>query len=101
MKTYLLNRVLQALGVIFAISLITFFVLRVVSGNPVALMLGEYANADTIARVTHEMGFAKEVADRIIFMADGAIVEENIPKEFFLSPKTQRAKLFLGKILKN
>lgn len=55
----------------------------------------------TMVVVTHEMGFAKEVADRIIFMEDGRIVEENVPKEFFLNPKTERAKLFLGKILKN
>ncbi|TKX29199.1 polar amino acid ABC transporter ATP-binding protein [Campylobacter sp. MIT 12-5580] len=53
----------------------------------------------TMVVVTHEMGFAKEVADRIIFMEDGAIVEENIPSSFFENPKTQRAKEFLGKIL--
>ncbi|MFK0415771.1 amino acid ABC transporter ATP-binding protein [Campylobacter coli] len=55
----------------------------------------------TMVVVTHEMGFAKEVADRIIFMEDGAIVEENVPSEFFSNPKTERARLFLGKILKN
>ncbi|MCX2682832.1 amino acid ABC transporter ATP-binding protein [Campylobacter sp. MIT 21-1685] len=55
----------------------------------------------TMVVVTHEMGFAKEVADRILFMEDGSIVEENKPKDFFSSPKTERAKLFLGKILKN
>lgn len=55
----------------------------------------------TMVVVTHEMGFAKEVADRIIFMEDGAIVEENIPSKFFSNPKTERAQLFLGKILKN
>ena len=55
----------------------------------------------TMVVVTHEMGFAKEVADRIIFMEDGAIIEENIPNDFFLNPKTERAKIFLGKILKN
>ncbi|MCZ0772395.1 amino acid ABC transporter ATP-binding protein [Campylobacter hepaticus] len=60
-----------------------------------------YQSNTTMVVVTHEMGFAKEVADRIIFMEDGAIVEENIPSEFFQNPKTQRAKLFLGKILKN
>lgn len=53
----------------------------------------------TMVVVTHEMGFAKEVADRIIFMEDGAIVEESVPKDFFVSPKTERAKTFLGKIL--
>ena len=53
----------------------------------------------TMVVVTHEMGFAKEVADRIIFMEDGAIVEESVPKDFFVSPKTERARTFLGKIL--
>ncbi len=53
----------------------------------------------TMVVVTHEMGFAREVADRIIFMEDGAIVEESVPKEFFASPKTERAREFLGKIL--
>lgn len=53
----------------------------------------------TMLCVTHEMGFAKEVADRIIFMDDGNIVEENSPKVFFSSPKEERTKLFLGKIL--
>lgn len=55
----------------------------------------------TMVVVTHEMGFAKEVADRIVFMEDGSIVEENKPSDFFSNPKTERAKLFLGKILKN
>lgn len=53
----------------------------------------------TIVCVTHEMGFAKEVADRIVFMADGMILEEGTPKEFFTNPKTQRAKQFLKEIL--
>jgi len=53
----------------------------------------------TIVCVTHEMGFAKEVADRIIFMADGAIIEENTPKEFFENPKSERLKKFLKEIL--
>ena len=49
--------------------------------------------------VTHEMGFAKEVANRIVFMADGQIVEENTPDEFFNNPKSDRAKKFLSEIL--
>ncbi|MDI3269330.1 MAG: amino acid ABC transporter ATP-binding protein [Bacillota bacterium] len=49
--------------------------------------------------VTHEMGFARQVADRIIFMDEGQIVEEGPPEEFFQNPKTQRAKDFLSKIL--
>lgn len=53
----------------------------------------------TMVVVTHEMGFAKEVADRIIFMEDGAIVEVSTPEEFFKAPKTARAREFLGKIL--
>ncbi|RRK11218.1 amino acid ABC transporter ATP-binding protein [Lactiplantibacillus garii] len=53
----------------------------------------------TMVVVTHEMGFAKEVADRIWFMADGYIQENNTPDEFFAHPKTDRAKDFLSKIL--
>ncbi len=49
----------------------------------------------TMAVVTHEMGFAREVADRVIFMADGKIVEEGKPAEFFAAPRTERAKQFL------
>ena len=53
----------------------------------------------TMAIVTHEMGFAREVADRIIFMDSGKIVEENTPDEFFDNPKTDRAKNFLSKLI--
>lgn len=53
----------------------------------------------TMVVVTHEMGFAREVADRIIFMDDGSIVEEGTPDEFFTCPKNERLKSFLGKIL--
>jgi len=53
----------------------------------------------TIVCVTHEMGFAKEVSDRIVFMDNGVIVEENTPHEFFNNPKTDRAKKFLSEIL--
>jgi len=53
----------------------------------------------TIVCVTHEMGFAKEVGDRIVFMDHGVIVEENSPNEFFNNPKSERAKLFLSEIL--
>ncbi|MDB4257387.1 amino acid ABC transporter ATP-binding protein [Arcobacteraceae bacterium] len=55
----------------------------------------------TIVCVTHEMGFAKEVADRIIFMEDGRIIEEGTPTEFFANPKTTRAKNFLSEIIKH
>jgi ABC-type polar amino acid transport system ATPase subunit len=53
----------------------------------------------TMIVVTHEITFAKEVADRLIFMADKHIVEEGIPNEFFAQPKTERAKKFLNKIV--
>ena len=53
----------------------------------------------TIVCVTHEMGFAKEVGDRIVFMDEGKIVEENDPDTFFNNPQSPRAKLFLKEIL--
>ncbi|EJZ17994.1 amino acid ABC transporter ATP-binding protein [Rhizobium sp. Pop5] len=53
----------------------------------------------TMICVTHEMGFARQVADRVIFMASGEIVEEAEPEVFFKSPKNQRTKTFLGEIL--
>ncbi len=53
----------------------------------------------TILAVTHEMGFARTVADRIIFMDGGLIVEENTPSDFFANPKHERTKLFLSQIL--
>ncbi len=53
----------------------------------------------TMLCVTHEMGFAKSVADRVIFMDAGMIVEENNPEEFFSNPKHERTKEFLGQIL--
>jgi general L-amino acid transport system ATP-binding protein len=53
----------------------------------------------TMLCVTHEMGFAKTVADRVIFMDDGQIVEENAPQEFFNQPRSERTKAFLSQIL--
>ncbi|KAB0667354.1 amino acid ABC transporter ATP-binding protein [Oryzomonas japonica] len=53
----------------------------------------------TMVVVTHEMGFAREVADRVIFMDHGQIVEEGTPEHFFTSPDHERAKLFLSQIL--
>jgi general L-amino acid transport system ATP-binding protein len=53
----------------------------------------------TILAVTHEMGFARTVADRVIFMDAGQIVEENTPQDFFTNPKNERTKLFLNQIL--
>ena len=55
----------------------------------------------TMVVVTHEMGFARTAADRVVFMADGAIVEENTPEEFFTNPQSERAQDFLSKILKH
>lgn len=53
----------------------------------------------TMVVVTHEMGFAKEVGDRVIFMDGGFIVEENVPQELFENPKQDRTKSFLSKVL--
>ncbi|MFF3325138.1 amino acid ABC transporter ATP-binding protein [Streptomyces sp. NPDC002889] len=53
----------------------------------------------TMVVVTHEMGFARSAANRVVFMADGRIVEETTPDEFFSNPRTERAKDFLSKIL--
>jgi ABC-type polar amino acid transport system ATPase subunit len=53
----------------------------------------------TMIVVTHEMGFAKEVADRVMFMADGEVVEVGTPQHFFESPEEDRTKLFLTQIL--
>ncbi len=53
----------------------------------------------TMAVVTHEMGFARDVADRVIFMSDGVIVEEGTPEEIFTNPQAQRTKDFLSCVL--
>ncbi|MBO0962792.1 amino acid ABC transporter ATP-binding protein [Neobacillus sp. MM2021_6] len=53
----------------------------------------------TMIVVTHEMGFAREVADRVVFMGDGRILEEAPPNEFFVHPQNEKAKQFLNKIL--
>ena len=55
----------------------------------------------TMVVVTHEMGFARTAADRVVFMSDGRIVEENTPEEFFDNPRSDRARDFLSKILKH
>jgi general L-amino acid transport system ATP-binding protein len=54
----------------------------------------------TMLVVTHEMGFAREVANRIVFMDEGQIVEANAPEEFFNHPHHERTKLFLSQILR-
>ncbi len=63
------------------------------------VMKGLVQDGMTMIVVTHEMGFAREVADRVIFMDEGAIVEQASPAEFFAAPKNERTKLFLSKVL--
>ena len=53
----------------------------------------------TMVVVTHEMGFARDVADRVVFMSDGVIVEEGTPEEIFSNPKEQRTREFLNCVL--
>ena len=53
----------------------------------------------TMVVVTHEMGFAKEVGDRVLFMEDGLVVEQNTPDRFFAAPQSERAQSFLAKVL--
>jgi putative glutamine transport system ATP-binding protein len=55
----------------------------------------------TMVVVTHEMGFARQVADRVVFMDEGQIVEEGTPEHFFLNPENERTKQFLSRILRN
>jgi glutamate transport system ATP-binding protein len=63
------------------------------------VMVGLAHDGMTMIVVTHEMGFARKAADRVVFMADGQIVEEATPEEFFANPKSARAKDFLSKLL--
>ena len=62
-------------------------------------MIGLAESGMTMIVVTHEMGFANKVADRVIFMDEGVIVEQNTPNEFFNNPQSDRTKLFLSQIL--
>lgn len=68
-------------------------------GEVLDLMKDLAAEGMTMIVVTHEMGFAREVANRLLFMDDGLILESGDPKEFFANPKTDRAKEFLSKVL--
>ena len=68
-------------------------------GEVLELMKELAQSGMTMVVVTHEMGFAKEVASRVIFIDEGKIQEENKPKEFFENPKTQRLRDFLSKVL--
>lgn len=68
-------------------------------GEVLAIMKELAESGMTMIIVTHEMGFAREVATRCMFFADTMIMEENSPKEFFENPKTPRLKDFLSKVL--
>ena len=68
-------------------------------GEVLAVMKDLANQGMTMAVVTHEMAFAREVASRVIFMADGKIVEEGIPSEIFDNPKNERLKQFLSKVI--
>lgn len=68
--------------------------------NEVLDVMSDLAGAGmTMVCVTHEMGFARRAADRVLFMDEGAIVEDSLPEEFFRQPRTDRARDFLSKIL--
>ncbi|MBR6364861.1 MAG: amino acid ABC transporter ATP-binding protein [Lachnospiraceae bacterium] len=68
-------------------------------GEVLLLMKQLAEDGMTMVVVTHEMGFAREVASRVLFMADGNILEENTPDRFFTNPKNQRLKDFLSKVI--
>ncbi len=65
------------------------------------VMVGLARDGMTMLVVTHEMGFAREIADRVVFMDKGEIVEQAPPKDFFANPKSERTKLFLSQILEH
>jgi polar amino acid transport system ATP-binding protein len=62
-------------------------------------MIGLAEDGMTMLCVTHEMGFARSVADRVIFMADGKIIEQSSPEKFFSNPESEKTRSFLGQIL--
>ena len=69
--------------------------------NEVLDVMVDLANSGiTMVVVTHEMGFARKVADRVIFMADGEILETGTPEHFFLNPQNERTQQFLSKIIR-
>jgi len=65
------------------------------------VMVDLAAGGMTMIVVSHEMGFARTAANRVVFMSDGQVVEENTPDQFFTNPQSDRAKDFLGKILRH
>lgn len=64
-------------------------------------MIGLADDGMTMICVTHEMGFARRVADRVIFMSEGSIIEEGAPEDFFAHPQQERTRAFLGEILRH
>ena len=68
-------------------------------GEVLEVMRGLARDGMTMVVVTHEMGFAREVATRVLFMDGGRIVEQNTPQELFDHPKSERLKNFLAKVL--
>ena len=68
-------------------------------GDVLEVMKSLAKDGMTMIVVTHEMGFARDVADRVIFMADGYIVEEGKPEDIFTNPKEERTKAFLSRVL--
>lgn len=64
-------------------------------------MIGLAEDGMTMLCVTHEMGFARSVADRVIFMAEGKIIEQGAPDAFFTNPQHPKTRTFLGQILSN
>ncbi len=68
-------------------------------GEVLSVMKELASSGMTMVVVTHEMGFARDVADRVLFMSDGYIVEEGTPAEIFSNPKEQRTKEFLNCVL--
>ena len=69
-------------------------------GEVLAVMKELAETGMTMVVVTHEMGFARSVADRVVFMADGQIIEEGTPEHFFTNPKSERVRQFLSKIVR-
>lgn len=68
-------------------------------GEVLDVMRNLAQQGNTMVVVTHEMGFAKEVASRVVFMADGMIIEQGSPEEIFTNPKSERLQAFLAKVL--
>ena len=68
-------------------------------GEVLQVMKDLAAEGMTMVVVTHEMGFAREVSDRVMFMDDGRIIEEGTPQQIFSNPQNQRTKDFLSKLL--